>query len=102
MVKKFRSKDNRYRQNVTKKELHRMQLYYLLKCSWVSLQEKQLLMSKKIALNLTGLNSLSRVRTGCVNTGRSSSVTRLVRLSRMQFKNQASNGLIMGFRRATW
>jgi len=59
-------------------------------------------MSKKIALNLTGLNSLSRVRTGCVNTGRSSSVTRLVRLSRMQFKNQASNGLIMGFRRATW
>lgn len=33
MVKKFRSKDNRYRQNVAKSELHRMQLYYLLKCS---------------------------------------------------------------------
>jgi ribosomal protein S14 len=102
MVKKFRSKDNRYRQNVAKSELHRMQLYYLLKCSWVSSQEKRVLMAKRFVLRLTSLNSLTRVRNGCVVTGRSSSVTRLVRLSRMQFKNQASLGFVMGFRRATW
>lgn len=33
MVKKFRSKDNKYRFNFSKKELQRMQLYYLLKCA---------------------------------------------------------------------
>ncbi len=58
-------------------------------------------MSKKFVLRLGSLNSLTRVKNGCIVTGRSSSVSRLVRLSRMQFKNQASNGLIMGFRRAT-
>lgn len=79
-----------------------MQLYYLLKCAWVSSQQKQILMSKKFVLRLGSLNSLTRVKNGCIVTGRSSSVSRLVRLSRMQFKNQASNGLIMGFRRATW
>lgn len=58
-------------------------------------------MSKKFVLRLGSLNSLTRVKNGCIVTGRSSYVSRLVRLSRMQFKNQASNGLIMGFRRAT-
>lgn len=102
MIKKFRSKDNRYRYNTAKNELRRMRFYYLLKCSWVSSKEKRILSSKHFALNLSSLNSITRVRNGCVVTGRSSSVTKLLRLSRMQFKNQASNGLIMGFSRATW
>lgn len=58
-------------------------------------------MSKKLALQLGSLNSLTRIRNGCVITGRASSVTRLVKLSRMQFKNQASKGSLVGFRRAT-
>jgi len=102
MVKKFRSKDNRYRIKAEKSELSRIQLYYLLKCSWVSVREKQVLSSKKFILKLSSLNSKTRVRSGCVKTGKAASVTRIVRLCRMQFKNQASNGLIMGFRRATW
>lgn len=33
MIKKFRTKDNKYRVNVFKTEAQRLRFYYLLKCS---------------------------------------------------------------------
>lgn len=102
MVKKFRTKDNKYRLNVFKKEMQRLRFYYLLKCSWVSEKEKRILLSKSFVLNLSSINSITRIRNGCVQTGRTGFVTKLVRLSRMQFKNKASDGMLVGFRKASW
>jgi len=52
-------------------------------------------------LGLSSINSITRIRNGCVQTGRTGFVTKLVRLSRMQFKNKASDGLLVGFRKAS-
>jgi len=101
MLKKFRAKDNKYRLKTVSKEMQRMRLYYLLKCSWVKNKEKQYLFSKSFVLKQTSMTSITRIRNGCVSTGRTGYVTQLVRLSRMQFKNQASDGLLVGFRKAS-
>jgi ribosomal protein S14 len=55
----------------------------------------------------TKLNSLiqfapTRVRSRCVHTGRSHSVLRSFRLSRIQFRLLALNGMIPGVRKSSW
>lgn len=101
MIAKFRSSDNRYRYKARTAELQRLCLVYLMKCSKLSIVQKQRLLSKNFVLRFSSLNSRSRVRSGCVFTGHTRFVIRAVRLSRMQFKNNASSGLIMGFTRST-
>lgn len=102
MVKKFRSKDNRYRLKTAKAELRRLCFFFLLKNANLTDQQKKLLLTKKNMLKFNSLNSRSRVRNGCLFTGRADFVLRRTRLSRMQFKHYASNGYLMGYNRATW
>jgi ribosomal protein S14 len=101
MVKKFRSKDNRYRLNAATSELKRLCFLYLLKNAKLTDQQRKLLLIKRNMLQFRSLNSRTRVRSGCLFTGRANFVLRHTRLSRMQFKHYASNGFLMGYSRAT-
>ena len=46
--------------------------------------------------------SRTRLRNRCVITGRSRGILRHFRLSRLQFRNMAAQGLLPGIRRAQW
>lgn len=101
MVKKFRSKDVRYRIKTADKELARLCFSFLLKNQTLTEKQRKLLLIKTNNLKFKSLNSRTRVRNGCLFTGRADFVLRRTRLSRMQFKHHASNGRLMGFSRAT-
>lgn len=101
-MRKFPIKDKRYRHNFCKVELNRFCLNTLLNSDRYTKEQKQYLMSMRVNKKLKSITSLTRVRNGCVNTGRTGSVSRITRLSRMQFKNLASNGLLVGFNKASW
>lgn len=101
MVKKFRSKDVRYRIKTVNKELVRLCFNYLLKNQQLTENQKKLLLVKTNNLKFKSLNSRTRVRNGCLFTGRADFVLRKTRLSRMQFKHFASNGHLVGYSRST-
>lgn len=101
MVKKFRSKDVRYRLKTSNKELARLCFFFLLKNQRLTTVEKKLLLVKSNNLKFKSLNSRTRVRNGCLFTGRADFVLKRTRLSRMQFKHYASNGHLIGYSRAT-
>lgn len=100
-MRKFPIKDKKYRHNFSKVEITRFVLNVLLNSEIYSKEQKQYLMSLRINKKLKSITSLTRVRNGCVNTGRTGSVSRITRLSRMQFKNLASNGYLVGFNKAS-
>lgn len=47
-------------------------------------------------------SSITRIRNRCVLTGRGRSVWRTFRLSRIQLRKLALEGLLMGVKRASW
>lgn len=100
-MRKFPIKDKRYRHNFSKTELNRFCINALLNSDVYTKEQKQYLISMRINKKLKSITSLTRVRNGCVNTGRTGSVSRITRLSRMQFKNLASNGFLVGFSKAS-
>lgn len=102
MVKKFRSKDVKYRRKAANKEIARLCFQFLLKNKNISEKSKKLLLVKTNNLKFKSLNSRTRTRNGCLFTGRADFVLRRTRLSRMQFKNHASDGYLMGYSRAAW
>lgn len=56
-------------------------------------------------LKLTQLprnSSMIRIKNRCVITGRSKSVYRFCRLSRISFRDLASKGLLMGITKSSW
>lgn len=53
---------------------------------------------KKLPLNSNPI----RVRNRCIQTGRSRSILRLFKLSRIEFRRRAALGLIPGIRKASW
>lgn len=101
-MRKFPIKDKRYRHNFAKTELTRFSLNVLLNSEIFTQEQKQYLVSMRINKKFKSITSLTRVRNGCVLTGRTNSVSRITRLSRMQFKNLASNGSLVGFSKASW
>lgn len=101
-MRKFPTKDKRYRHNFSKTELTRFCINVLLNSDFFSKEQKQYLVSFRMTKKIKSISSLTRIRNGCVNTGRTGSVTRVTRLSRMQFKNLASEGSLVGFSKASW
>jgi small subunit ribosomal protein S14 len=60
---------------------------------WKSVQKLNKLLQK---------GAVNQIRNRCVLTGRSRSVYRLFRISRIQFRDLGSNGLIPGIRKSSW
>ncbi len=100
-MKKFPIKDKRYRHSFVKTELTRFCINTLLNSDAFSKKQKQYLISMRVNRKLKSITSLTRIRNGCVITGRTGSVSRITRLSRMQFKNLASSGSLVGFSKAS-
>lgn len=100
-MRKFSIKDKRYRHNFSKIELNRFSINVILNSEVYTKEQKQYLLSQRITKKFKSIASLTRVRNGCVHTGRTGSTSRITRLSRMQFKNLASNGYLVGFSKAS-
>ena len=47
-------------------------------------------------------SSITRIKNLCVLTGRSRSIYRLFKISRIQLRNLASNGFLPGFAKYSW
>ena len=55
-----------------------------------------------IQINFSNSLKLSTIRNKCIITGRSRSVYKDFRLSRMQLRHLASFGLLMGIKKSSW
>lgn len=97
----FISKDKKVRALVAGAELDRARWHFFLRSSSLSLMDKE-------KFNLLALNAVRRYlplsvryRNRCVLTGRSGSVFRHFRLSRIMLKNLASQGFLTGLRKSS-
>jgi len=94
-------RDQKRRAQLFKFELKRLQLKALI-------QDRRSLSSNlryEYSLQLSKLprnSSKTRVRNRCILTGRSRSVYKQFRVSRIVFRNLASQGLIMGIKKTSW
>jgi small subunit ribosomal protein S14 len=71
------------------------------------LQKKELQFSEKQKIsfqlqNLPRNSSITRIKNRCSLTGRARSVLRLFKLSRLEFRRKALQGLIPGLKKASW
>lgn len=102
MLRKFKVKDNKYRFIFKRCELKNMTLKFLERQSVLTDNDKQLIYLLLKNSRHLSLGSASRVRNGCVVTGKANFVFRRTRLSRMQMKNLSGDGFIMGARKSSW
>ena len=64
---------------------------------------KELRYNIMLALNLLPRNSSKvRIKNRCILTGRTHSVLRICKLSRIKFRELASQGLLMGIKKSSW
>ena len=64
---------------------------------------KELRYNTMVLLNKLPRNSSQvRIHNRCILTGRSHSVLRICKLSRIKFRDLASQGLLMGITKASW
>jgi ribosomal protein S14 len=94
-------RDQKRRAQLLKFELKRLQLKAFIQdrrsLSSDLRYEYSLLVSK-----LPRNSSKTRIRNRCILTGRSRSVYKQFRVSRIVFRNLASQGFIMGIKKASW
>ncbi len=89
------------RRNLFKKyELKRKILKSTIYNENVSLKEK--FFSQLLLSNLPKNSSVTRIKNRCVITGRSQSVYRKFKMSRIQIKTQLSKNNITGLRKISW
>lgn len=102
MLRKFKVKDNKYRHLFQNKELKALTLKFIERQGNLSMDLKKNIFFVFKKWMVKSLNSHVRTRNGCVVTGRSRFVLRRARLSRMQLKNLATKGFLVGARKSSW
>ena len=96
----FIQKDLNKRILVLKNELKRLQYKYIVTNQSIDKEFRCMYIHK---LNKLNKNSCKiRVKNRCVLTGRARSVYRLFRLSRIKFRELASQGMLPGVTKASW
>lgn len=99
---KFSAKENQIRQNLQKNEMQN-QVFKTIKPMLVKLESTKL---RNYLQNLTNksskYSSFTRTRTACILTGRSRSVYRFFRLSRIKIREYANAGYFTGVTKASW
>lgn len=99
---KFSSKENKLRQKLYKNEIQK-HVFKTIKPMLLKLKSKKL---RNYLQNLTNksskYSSFTRTRTVCILTGRSRSVYRFFRLSRMKVREYANGGYFTGITKASW
>ena len=95
-----KQRDLKRRKQYSLNELKRFQLKTLIQNLTLSKKSRYLF---SLELNKMNRNSSRiRVKNRCVVTARSHSVLRFCRLSRIKFRELATQGLLMGIRKASW
>lgn len=99
---KFSAKENKLRQKLYQNEMQN-QVFKTIKPMLVKFRSKKL---RNYLQNLTNksskYSSFTRTRTICILTGRSRSVYRFFRLSRMKIREYANAGYFTGVTKASW
>lgn len=98
----FQSKDKKTRAIVKKMELKRARLQFFLQNSTIPLEDKQLLNFFLMKSLKNMLHFSVKSSNNCLLTGRSGSVFRYFRLSRIKLKELASRGFLTGVRKSSW
>ncbi len=93
-------KDLNKRKLVLKNELKRLQYKFLIKNQSINKEFRSEYIQKLNKLNKNGIKI--KVQNRCVLTGRAKSVYRLFRLSRIKFRELASQGMLPGVTKASW
>lgn len=76
-------------------------LRYFLRSSFFTLDSKDRVY-KKIRKMLCGRIKFSRVKNYCIVSGRSRSVYKDFRLSRIKFRDSVRSGVVYGLRKSSW
>lgn len=99
---KFNVKENKIRQKLYKNEMQN-QIFKTIKPMIVKFKSKKL---RNYLQNLTNksskYSSFTRTRTICILTGRTRSVYRFFRLSRIKIREYANAGYFTGVTKASW
>lgn len=99
---KFSAKENQLRQKLYKNEIQN-QVFKTIKPMLVKFKSKKL---RNYLQNLTNksskYSSFTRTRTICILTGRSRSVYRFFRMSRIKIREYANAGYFTGVTKASW
>lgn len=99
---KFSVKENKIRQKLYKNEMQN-QIFKTIKPMIVKFKSKKL---RHYLQNLTNksskYSSFTRTRTICILTGRTRSVYRFFRLSRIKIREYANAGYFTGVAKASW
>jgi small subunit ribosomal protein S14 len=95
-------KDNLFRNKYASFEKKRIVVLYLLKTPIISPPIKIKLAKQLFERFNKKQYSYIRARNRCLITGRSRSILRLFKLSRLSFKKQASLGLLPGVKKFSW
>lgn len=97
----FINKDIKNRKLFKKYEKER-RFYKIMQQNFYLQDKMRLHFSLKNSFSLHRNSSISRVENKCILTGRSRSIYRDFRLSRMQLRHLASFGLLMGVKKSSW
>ena len=99
---KFSAKENKLRQKLYKNEIQN-QVFKTIKPMLVKFKSKKL---RNYLQNLTNksskYSSFTRTRTICILTGRSRSVYRFFRMSRIKIREYANAGYFTGVTKTSW
>ena len=93
-------KDKKYRKLVSKSEVKR--LLYKSIIHDMNIEKKTRADYRNKFHKLSRLSCKVKVNNRCIQTGRSKSVLRLFKLSRIRFRDLASQGLLVGVTKSSW
>jgi small subunit ribosomal protein S14 len=96
----FVGKDKKRRKLFLKKFKKRTYLKKKLKDKTISFEERYLAQMQLTKMNRN--SSKVRIKNRCILTGRSHSVLRLFKISRIKIRELVSMGLIPGLKKASW
>ncbi|SRR5213080_3201120 len=96
----FTQKDSNKRQLVAKNELARLKYKSIIKNQSLppGIRYKFILKLNKLSRN----SSKTRIKNKCILTGRSRGIYSMFRLSRIKFRELASQGMLPGVKKASW
>ncbi len=96
----FIEKDYVKRQLVAKNELKRLQYKSIIKNQKLTKEIRYKYINKLNKLNKN--SSETKIRNRCILTGRSRGVYKMFKLSRIKFRELASQGMLPGVQKASW
>lgn len=99
---KFNTKENKLRQKLYKNEIQN-NIFKTIKPMLVKFKSKKLRIYLQNLTNKSSkYSSFTRTRTICILTGRTRSVYRFFRLSRLKIREYANAGYFTGVTKASW